>query len=162
MIFFSPETGSPVAPGGPATHHVDQAGLSLRALPATTSWVLGSKGTMPSSYRDPDVIILCPLGSPHLSSLVTGSLKMNCYSLEFKLHSNFKIIASVPLIATRPSLIGSFLPKLSLAALYCKPQFILALKTFFLLCCIFLYCTKGPSERKLFYVISKQGLFNPY
>jgi hypothetical protein len=40
------------SPGCLGTHFVDQAGLELRNLPASTSWVLGLKActTMPSSH----------------------------------------------------------------------------------------------------------------
>jgi hypothetical protein len=53
--------------GCPGTHFVDQAGLELRNLPASASWVLGLKvcATMPGSvfvfwklYETPEVCIL--------------------------------------------------------------------------------------------------------
>jgi hypothetical protein len=49
LIFFFWDRVSLYSPGCPGTHFVDQAGLKLRNLPASASWVLGLKActTMP-------------------------------------------------------------------------------------------------------------------
>jgi hypothetical protein len=53
LIFWA--RASLCSPGCPGTHFVDQAGLELRNLPASASWVLGLKGCATT----PRIVLFC-------------------------------------------------------------------------------------------------------